>query len=122
MRRIRPLAKYAFVYLPYGYAESDTQTRYDTDYAKTAALNQLVQNSGYSPEDYRIYAATGTADIAYSALSHQVEAMKAYPETFRYNPDFTQGNFYYGVVEGGVHNNTYMNQYIYNALPAFGIE
>lgn len=95
----------------------------DSDYSETAAyLNQLVQGSGYSQDDYYIYAATGTDDIAYSALSKQVEAMKAYPETFVYNSDFTKGNFYYGVVKGGVHNNTYMNQYIYNALPAFGIK
>ena len=95
----------------------------DSDYSETAAyLNQLVQGSDYSQDDYYIYAATGTDDIAYSALSKQVEAMKAYPETFVYNSDFTKGNFYYGVVKGGVHNNTYMNQYIYNALPAFGIK
>ena len=94
----------------------------DEGYLETAAyLNQVVQDSGYLPDDYYIYAATGTADIAYEALSGQVEAMRAYPETFIYNQDFTKGNFYYGVVEGGVHNNTYMNQYIYNALPAFGI-
>lgn len=92
----------------------------DTGYLKTAAyLNQVVQNSGYTPKDYYIYAATGTDDIAYEALSGQVEAMKAYPETFIYNQDFTNGNFYYGVVPGGIHNNTYMNQYIYNALSSF---
>lgn len=94
----------------------------DEGYVKTVAyLNQVVQDSGRSPDDYYIYAATGTEDIAYEALSEQVEAMRAYPETFIYNQDFTKGNFYYGVVEGGVHNNTYMNQYIYNALPAFGL-
>ena len=92
----------------------------DADYSKTAAsLNEVIKNTGYSANDYYIYAATGTQDIAYAPLSKQIEAMKAYPDAFVYNRDFTQGNFYYGVVEGGTHTNTYMNQYIYNALPMF---
>ena len=92
----------------------------DDHYSKTAELlNQVVRSSGYQTTDYYIYAATGTDDIAYSPLSAQIEAMKAYPETFIYNQDFSVGNFYFGVVPNGVHNNTYMNQYIYNALPNF---
>lgn len=92
----------------------------DTDHLETAAyLNRVVSESGYTNRDYFIYAATGTSDIAYSPLSEQIEAMKGYPDAFTYNQDFSQGNFYYGVVLGGVHNNTYMNQYIYNALPSF---
>ena len=92
----------------------------DENYKNTAAyLNSIVESSGYTATDYYIYAATGTNDIAYDAMSAQIEAMKAYPNSFIYDQDFSKGNFYYGVVPGGTHNNTYMNQYIYNALPGF---
>lgn len=69
----------------------------DADYSKTAAsLNEVIKNTGYSANDYYIYAATGTQDIAYAPLSKQIEAMKAYPDAFVYNRDFTQETFIMG--------------------------
>ena len=92
----------------------------DTDYSKTAAyLNEVAQNSGYQTDDYAIFAATGTDDIAYDSLSAQIEAMKAYPESFVYSPDFATGNFHYSVQEGAAHSYTYMVGYVYNILPYF---
>lgn len=83
----------------------------DENYKNAAAyLNSIAESSGYAATDYYIYAATGTDDIAYNAMTAQIEAMKAYPSSFIYDQDFSKGNFYYGVVHGGKHNNTYMNQ------------
>ena len=82
-------------------------------------LSEYVQDSGYTQDDFIIYALTGTDDTAYPALNRQIEAMKNYPESFTYSDSADLGNLYFQVAEGGVHNYTSMIQYIYNALPVF---
>lgn len=82
-------------------------------------LNDYVQDSGYTQDDFVIYALTGTDDTAYPALNRQMEAMKNYPESFTYSDTASKGNLFFQVAEGGVHNYTSMIQYIYNALPVF---
>lgn len=82
-------------------------------------LSEYVQDSGYTQDDFIIYALTGTDDTAYPALNRQIEAMKKHPESFTYSDSADYGNLYFQVAEGGVHNYTSMIQYIYNALPVF---
>lgn len=82
-------------------------------------LSEYVQDSGYTQDDFVIYALTGTDDTAYPALNRQIEAMKNYPESFTYSDTASEGNLFFQVAEGGVHNYTSMIQYIYNALPVF---
>lgn len=82
-------------------------------------LNDYIQDSGYTKEDYVIYALTGTDDTAYSALDRQIEAMKGQTESFTYSDSVSGGNLFFQVAEGGVHNYTSMIRYIYNALPVF---
>ena len=82
-------------------------------------LSEYVQDSGYTQDDFVIYALTGTDDTAYPALNRQIEAMKNYPESFTYSDRAGDGNLFFQVAEGGVHNYTSMIQYIYNALPVF---
>ena len=47
-------------------------------------------------------------------MTPMVEAMKAYPDVFRMNGDI---NTFYYVKDGGVHNMTYVKEYLYNLLP-----
>ena len=82
-------------------------------------LHDHVQNSGYTRDDFEIYALTGTDDTAYASLSGQIEAMKAYPDSFLYSDTAGSGNLHFQAAEGGVHNYNSMIQYIYNALPVF---
>lgn len=82
-------------------------------------LNDYIKNSGYTTDDFVIYALTGTEDTAYPALNRQIEAMKKYPESFLYSDTADSGNLFFQVAEGGVHDYTSMIQYIYNALPVF---
>ena len=85
-------------------------------------LNDYVQGSGYTQDDFAIYALTGTDDTAQPALSRQIEAMKNYPESFNYSENAGQGNLFFQIAEGGVHNYTSMIRYIYNALPVFNMK
>lgn len=82
-------------------------------------LNQYIQASEYSSEDFVIYALTGTDDTAYEALKRQIEAMKNYPKSFHYSDLPAEGNLFFQVAEDGIHDYSSMIQYIYNALPMF---
>lgn len=86
---------------------------------KAAAVADAVKKSGYSPDEYFIFAATGTSDIAYDALSKQVEAMKKLPDQFIFTSDFSKGNFYFLTKPGATHWWGNVVHYIYDALPYF---
>ncbi|MCU6746138.1 alpha/beta hydrolase-fold protein [Faecalicatena acetigenes] len=81
------------------------------------ALCEQAVSSGYKPEEYFIYTATGTKDIAYEALNGQVGAMRKYPDIFVENEDLAKGNFHYLLAEGEVHAYEAVYQYLYHILP-----
>ena len=86
--------------------------------AETAAfLHDFAKNSGYAPSDYRIFAATGRADIAFDALTPQVEEMKKYPDTFIFDEDYSKGSFHYLLAEEHPHAYESVYEYLYNFLP-----
>lgn len=100
------------------WALGDTAGRYKP--AQTAELLAKVpEATGYAPDEYYIFCATGAKDIAYDNMVPQTEAMKKLTDRFIYTADFTQGNFYFMVCKFGTHSWNYVNQYIYNILPYF---
>ncbi|MFC4098195.1 sugar-binding protein [Paenibacillus xanthanilyticus] len=80
-------------------------------------LAKVAKDSGYTPKDYYVFAATGNLDIAYPNLKPQIDAMKQLTDTFIYSSDTTKGNFYFIVGDGGTHAWNWVNQYIYDILP-----
>lgn len=80
-------------------------------------LHYHVTLSGYGVDEYYIYTATGTDDVAYDALNTQVNAMRKFPDTFVEDVDFSKGNFHYLLAEGEVHEYEAANNYLYNILP-----
>lgn len=86
--------------------------------AETAEyLAKVARESGYKPQDYCIFSATGTQDIAYPNLKPQIEAMKQHADAFPYSSNPARGNFYFMEAEGGSHTWYWQNQYLYNILP-----
>lgn len=61
---------------------------------------------------------TGTNDMAYDALTSQIEAMKE-AEGFSFGTDISENNFYFSVLEGGTHDYSTIRRYLYNAMPVF---
>lgn len=80
-------------------------------------LANVARKSGYKPQDYYIFSATGNLDIAYPNLKPQVDAMKQLTDVFIYSSDTKKGNFYFLVADGGTHAWNWQNQYIYDILP-----
>ncbi len=81
------------------------------------ALADAPARQGFAPEDFRIHAITGTKDIACPNETAQIDAMRRYPEVFRFGD-----NIDYDLLEDGVHAYDDIFRYIYNALPLFFAE
>lgn len=80
-------------------------------------MESIVTGSGYGPEDFFIYAMSGTEDFDYSAFSRQIQAMLEAPEGIFIAADNEEdGNLAYRVQEGNAHNAESAMQYIYNGL------
>lgn len=86
--------------------------------AETAsALHDFAVKSDYNTEQYFLYVATGTEDIAYGQLTPQIEEMKKYSDTFVYSEDYAKGNFHYLLAEGEGHAYESVYNYLYCYLP-----
>ncbi len=87
--------------------------------SKAEYLRDIVKKSGYTSDDFFIYAGCGgPGDIAYPHMTPQLEAMEKRPDTFRFCKNFADGNFYYFQCDTG---HTMMTGIItiYNGLPKF---
>lgn len=80
-------------------------------------LARAAKNSGYKPQDYCLFCATGSLDIAYPNLKPQIDEMKKLKDTFIYSSDTKKGNIYFIVSDSGTHAWNWVNQYIYDILP-----
>jgi S-formylglutathione hydrolase FrmB len=81
-------------------------------------LANVAINSGYKiPEDFKIFAASGSADVAHPGMEPQMNEMRELTDAFIYSSDTKKGNLYFIVCDGGTHAWGYVNQYIYNILP-----
>lgn len=89
-----------------------------TGNADAGALARAVDNAGLKKNEYFIMSATGTSDFAYSVLASQIESMKGYSQ-FVNTSDFSKGNFWFILANGGDHGWYYVRHYIYNCLPFF---
>ncbi|QNU65773.1 esterase [Ruminiclostridium herbifermentans] len=87
------------------------------DEIRAKYLAEIAKKAGYTKDDIRIFCATGTADLAYSGMNAQVDEMKKLTDIFVYSADLRKGNFYYLTLNGGAHNWTCVNRYLYNILP-----
>lgn len=82
-------------------------------------IQEAIDKSGFSPREYFIFAATGTADIAYNNMVPQINEMKADTKRFTYTSDFSKGNFYFLTAPGKDHWWGNVRHYVYDALPLF---
>lgn len=80
-------------------------------------MAQLVKEQGYKPEDFFIFAASGSDDFAYSSFRSQIMAMEnASDNTFRFGTSESNGNLAFLVREGYSHDATANYEYMYNGL------
>ena len=83
-------------------------------------MAQLVKEQEYKPEDFFIFAASGSDDFAYSSFRSQIMAMEnASDNTFRFGTSESNGNLAFLVREGYSHDATANYEYMYNGLCFF---
>lgn len=82
-------------------------------------LANTIDRQGYAPNDFFIFAITGTGDFARDPLSGQIEALRTLSDNFIYDYDTANGNLYYLEVADGLHTYGWYNDYLYTVLPYF---
>ena len=80
-------------------------------------LANSVKEQGYGANDFFIFAATGSEDIAHEGLTNQIREMKTLTDTFIYDFDKSKGNLFYLDVRGGLHDYEWFTDYLYVILP-----
>lgn len=80
--------------------------------ATTDYLINRIRQQGFGPDDFYIWAASGTSDSAYGETLNQVRSMAE-------NSFFTLQNLTFHEKDGARHEYRPMVEYIYNALPFF---
>ena len=81
-------------------------------------MADIVRNSEYGPDDFFIFAASGTEDFAYSGFKRGVMAMGE-TDVFTFVDNERDGNLSFREREGYAHDGTAANEYAYNALRFF---
>lgn len=106
--------RYCLDYFRYFMPMSGSYTS-DGDY-----MADLVSNQGYGPEDFFIFAASGTDDFAYNSFKNQINAMTdGSNDIFRLATSKADGNVVFLQREGYSHDATASNEYTYNGLCFF---
>lgn len=83
-------------------------------------MADIVRDSGHEPDDFFIFAASGTDDFAYSAFKQQIMAMGSVEDAvFVFSDNERGGNLAFREREGYVHDGKASNEYTYNGLMFF---
>ncbi|MGN1389194.1 MAG: alpha/beta hydrolase, partial [Bulleidia sp.] len=80
------------------------------------AMAEMVKQQGYGPEDFCIFAASGTDDFAYPAFAEQIAAMAREKEMFRVSRSEEDGNLWFLVKKDGIHDHRNALLYFFNAM------
>ena len=82
-------------------------------------IQDAIDRGGYQKDDYYIFAATGTEDLAYGNMVPLMNELKGDTKRFTYTSDFSKGNLYFMEAKGKVHWWPQVRHYIYVGLPYF---
>lgn len=82
-------------------------------------LQNAIDKSGFQKNEYFIFAATGSKDLAYNNMLGLINPLKQDTKRFTTTSDFSKGNFYFLVADGRDHWWGHVRHYIYDALPYF---
>ena len=90
----------------------------NSPYEKAKSIADAVDQFGMEKNQFFIFAATGSEDIAYPNVNPQIDEMKKMSQ-FTFTSDFSKGNLYFMVAQGNEHWWGQVRHYVYDALPYF---
>jgi len=83
-------------------------------------VDAVVTASGHSPDDFFIYAITGTDDFEYGNFTRQIEGILGMPSrNFILTDSEESGNIALCIKDGYSHNSLAAREYTYNGLMWF---
>ncbi len=82
-------------------------------------LQNAIDKFGFKQNEYFIFAATGSKDLAYNNMKGLIEPLMKDTKRFTTTSDFSKGNFYFLVADGRDHWWGHVRHYVYDALPYF---
>lgn len=82
-------------------------------------MADLVRHSGRKPEDFFIFAASGTDDFAYAGFKSGIQSMGQQTDVFAFADSEQDGNLAFREREVYTHDGRASNEYAYNALRFF---
>ena len=83
-----------------------------------SAITNAIDKFGFKKNEYFVFAATGSEDVAYGNMVPLLNSLKN-DSHFTYTSDFSKGNLFFLVAQGNVHYWPQVRHYIYDALPYF---
>ncbi|MCQ2408474.1 MAG: family 43 glycosylhydrolase [Oscillospiraceae bacterium] len=84
-----------------------------------SGVQNAIDRFGFKKDEYFIFAATGTGDIAYGNMVPLIDALKGDTKRFTYTSDFSKGNLYFLEAPNETHWWGIVRHYVYDALPNF---
>lgn len=85
-----------------------------------AYLKDAVIKSGYTKDDFYIYAGVGSNDdMAGPNMKPMMESMQKDDEVFIFCDNFKDGNCFFTIREGGWHDQNTVMRLVFNGLPKF---
>ena len=84
-----------------------------------SAIQNAIDKGGWQKDDYYVFAATGTKDLAYNNMVPLINTLKGDTKHFTYSSDFSEGNFYFLEAPNETHWWGIVRHYIYDGLPNF---
>lgn len=99
----------------------DANGTHDVNFAADY-LMKAIQKEGYTPDDFFVYAATGTKDFSLDAVKLQIKSEAQHPEFFRFGQsdkhNQTVSNCAFEIGNGEIHSGPHASdRYLYNVLP-----
>ena len=82
------------------------------------AIASAIDKAGLEKNEYFIFAATGSEDMAQPNMTPMMNEMRKLSQ-FVETSDFSQGNFYYMIAQGKEHWWQHVRHYVYDILPTF---
>lgn len=81
------------------------------------AISNAIRTQGFTKNDFKIYAATGTGDAAINMMTPMIEEMKTVTDLFDFREEPTEGNLHYQTAPDLPHAYESVYHYLYTYLP-----
>lgn len=104
-----PMSGDSWVICPQGGSKKTVETE--------SYIREQIRAAGFGAEDFKIFAATGSKDPAFTGMEPLIKEMKKHTDLFVFDDDCAKGNLHFAVAPNKVHSYECVCDYLYTYLP-----